>query len=301
MNSYPFKTLRDLLRYAVTRFQQERLFFGHGNNNAYDEAAYLLLHGLHLPLDTLEPFLDAILLPDEIMHLMTLINRRIKERIPAAYLTQEAWMHGLRFYVDQRVIVPRSLIGELLQEKLAPWLPEPDGIQQVLELCTGSGCLAIMAALVFPQAQIDAVDISDDALQVAQRNRQDYQLEERITLYQGDLYQALENAPAGDHQRTVYDLIITNPPYVNAQAMQNLPAEYLAEPAIALAGGADGMDLVRRIIAQAKTYLSPQGCLIVEIGNEYEHVIRAFPDLPFTWLPTSAGEEQVFLLHAQDL
>ena len=301
MNSYPFKTLRDLLRYAVTRFQQEQLFFGHGNNNAYDEAAYLLLHGLHLPLDTLEPFLDAILLPDEMMHLMTLINRRIKERIPAAYLTQEAWMHGLRFYVDQRVIVPRSLIGELLQEKLAPWLPEPDGIQQVLELCTGSGCLAIMAALVFPQAQIDAVDISDDALQVAQRNRQDYQLEERITLYQGDLYQALENAQASDHQRTVYDLIITNPPYVNEQAMQNLPAEYLAEPRLALAGGLDGMDLVRRIIAHAKTYLSPQGSLIVEIGNEYEHVMRAFPDLPFTWLPTSAGEDQVFLLHAQDL
>jgi len=301
MNQYPFQTLRDLLRYAVTRFQQEQLFFGHGNNNAYDEAAYLLLHGLHLPLDMLEPFLDAILLPDEIMHLLTLINRRIKERIPAAYLTQEAWMHGLRFYVDQRVIVPRSLIGELLQEKLTPWLPDPNATQHVLELCTGSGCLAIMAALVFPHAQIDAVDISADALQVAQRNRQDYQLEERITLYQGDLYQALENAQQNSNEKTSYDLIITNPPYVNEQAMQNLPAEYLAEPHIALAGGVDGMDLVRRIIAQAKNYLSPQGTLIVEIGNEYQHVIHAFPDLPLTWLPTSAGEDQVFLLHAEDL
>ena len=216
MNIYPFKTLRDLLRYAVTRFQQEQLAFGHGNNNAYDEAAYLLLHGLHLPLDTLEPFLDAILLPDEIAHLLTLINRRIQERIPAAYLTKEAWMHGLRFYVDQRVIVPRSLIGELLQEKIAPWLPNPDAIHHVLELCTGSGCLAIMAALTFPEAYIDAVDISTDALEVAQRNRQDYQLEERITFYQGDLYQSLDHT-----KQSSYDLIIANPPYVNDQAMQN--------------------------------------------------------------------------------
>lgn len=296
MNIYPFKTLRDLLRYAVTRFQQEQLAFGHGNNNAYDEAAYLLLHGLHLPLDTLEPFLDAILLPDEIAHLLTLINRRIQERIPAAYLTKEAWMHGLRFYVDQRVIVPRSLIGELLQEKIAPWLPNPDAIHHVLELCTGSGCLAIMAALTFPEAYIDAVDISTDALEVAQRNRQDYQLEERITFYQGDLYQSLDHT-----KQASYDLIIANPPYVNDQAMQNLPAEYLAEPRLALSGGHDGMDIVRRIITQAKTYLKPDGVIVIEIGNEYQHVLNAFPELPITWLPTSAGEEQVFLLSAQDL
>lgn len=296
MVSYPFRTLRDLLRYSVTRFQQENLAFGHGNNNAYDEAAYLLLHGLHLPLDTLDPFLDALLLPDEIEHLLTLINRRIQERIPAAYLTQEAWMHGLRFYIDQRAIVPRSFIGELLQEKLAPWISKPEAIHQILELCTGSGCLAIMSALTFPMAHIDAVEISPEASAVAEHNIQDYQLKNRITLYQGDLYQALtKNKPH------CYDLIIANPPYINNQSMQNLPAEYLAEPRIALAGGEDGMNIVRQIIAQAKNYLTAKGILVIEIGNEYQNTIQAFPDLPFTWLPTSAGENQVFLIHAQDL
>lgn len=298
MSTLTLRTLRDLLRYAVTAFQKNHLTFGHGNDNAYDEAAYLLLHTLHLPLDTLEPFLDATLLPDEIDTCLKLIHRRIEERLPAAYLTQEAWMHGLRFYVDQRVIVPRSLIGELLQEALAPWIHHPSEVRHVLELCTGSGCLAIMAALAFPNAQIDAVDISSDALAVAQRNCSDYHLDGRITLHEGDLFHALASAPE-KHQR--YDLIFSNPPYVNEQAMQALPGEYLAEPHIALAGGRDGMDIVRRILAQAKQYLAPTGILVIEIGNEYENTIAAFPALPFTWLTTSAGDKQVFLIAAKDL
>ena len=298
MSTLALRTLRDLLRYAVTAFQKNHLTFGHGNDNAYDEAAYLLLHTLHLPLDTLEPFLDATLLPDEIDTCLKLIHRRIEERLPAAYLTQEAWMHGLRFYVDQRVIVPRSLIGELLQEALAPWIHHPSEVRHVLELCTGSGCLAIMAALAFPNAQIDAVDISSDAIAVAQRNCSDYHLADRITLHEGDLCHPLAS-DTKKHQR--YDLIFSNPPYVNEQAMQALPGEYLAEPHIALAGGRDGMDIVRRILAQAKQYLAPTGILVIEIGNEYENTMAAFPTVPFTWLTTSAGDKQVFLIAAKDL
>ncbi|MCC7005057.1 MAG: 50S ribosomal protein L3 N(5)-glutamine methyltransferase [Ottowia sp.] len=294
MPNQHFHTLRDLLRYAVSQFQKEKLVFGHGSAHAYDEAAYLLLHHLHLPLDTLEPFLDATLLPEEIQQLLEIIRRRVCERIPAAYLTKEAWMHGHRFYVDSRVIVPRSFIGELLEEHLSPWIEDPETITHVLDLCTGSGCLAIMAALTFPNAHIDAIDISAPALEVATRNCTDYQLTSRITLHQGDLYKALPSP-------TRYDIILSNPPYVNSTAMQALPAEYQAEPNIALAGGQDGMDIVRHIVAQAKQYLSEEGILIVEIGNEYENVIAAFPNAPLTWLSTSAGDKQVFLLHAQDM
>lgn len=291
-----FHTLRDLLRYAVTCFQKEGISFGHGTQNAYDEAVYLLLHGLHLPLDNLDPFLDARLLPNEIDELLTLIHRRVQERLPAPYLTQEAWMHGLRFYIDQRALIPRSLIGEILQEGVTPWISDPNAIHEVLELCTGSGCLAIMAALTFPQAHIDAIDISPQALEVAIHNCADYQLEDRLTLFEGDLYQAL---PANLKKR--YDLIIANPPYVNEESMQMLPSEYRAEPHIALAGGTDGMDIVRRILAKAKDYLATNGILIVEIGHEYEYAIAAFSELPLVWLPTSAGDKQVFLVHAYDL
>lgn len=289
-----FHTVRDLLRYAVSRFSAAKLSFGHGSANAYDEAAYLVLHTLNLPLDTLDPFLDARLLPDEIDAVLAVIERRVTDRVPAAYITHEAYMHGLRFYVDSRVIVPRSFIGELLQEGLEPWLGEAGQIGPVLELCTGSGCLPILAAHVWPQARIDAVDISPDALAVARRNVADYKLEDRITLFAGDLYAPL---PAG----ATYDVILTNPPYVNEAAMRDLPPEYLAEPRIALAGGDDGMDVVRRIIAGAKTRLNPGGVLVVEIGNEHANVEAAFPDLDIVWLPVSAGDEQVFLVTAEAL
>ncbi|AVA33524.1 ribosomal protein L3 glutamine methyltransferase [Cupriavidus metallidurans] len=283
------KTVRDMLRLAVSRFTAAKLSFGHGSANAYDEAAYLVLHTLNLPLDTLDPFLDARLLPEEIDAVHKVIDRRVNERVPAAYITHEAFMHGLRFYVDSRVIVPRSFIGELLQEGLEPWIGDTGQIGPVLELCTGSGCLPIIAAHVWPHARIDAVDISSDALAVARRNVADYKMEDRITLYEGDLYAPLPST-------ATYDVILTNPPYVNEQSMRDLPPEYMAEPRIALAGGDDGMDVVRRIIAGAKKRLNPGGALVVEIGNERENVEAAFPDLDIVWLSVSAGDDQVFLV-----
>ena len=285
----PLQTVRDLLRLAVSRFTAARLSFGHGSANAYDEAAYLVLHTLNLPLDTLDPFLDARLLPEEVDAVLKVIDRRVTERVPAAYITHEAFMHGLRFYVDSRVIVPRSFIGELLQDGLEPWLGDIGQIGPVLELCTGSGCLPIIAAHVWPNARIDAVDISSDALAVARRNVADYKMEARIALFEGDLYAPL---PSG----ATYDVILTNPPYVNEQSMRELPAEYLAEPRLALAGGDDGMDVVRRIIAGAKKRLNPGGVLVVEIGNEHDNVEAAFPDLDIVWLSVSAGDDQVFLV-----
>ncbi|BCQ23006.1 50S ribosomal protein L3 N(5)-glutamine methyltransferase [Caballeronia sp. NK8] len=289
----PFTTVRDLLRFGVSRFTEAGLSFGHGSTNAYDEAAYLILHTLHLPLDTLEPFLDARLLDNEIDAVMKVIERRAKERIPAAYITQEAWMHGRRFYVDERVIVPRSFIGELLQDGLQPYVADPDQVTRVLELCTGSGCLAILAAQAFENADVDAVDISADALAVARRNVDEYGLGERVRLHEGDLY-----APLSAER---YEVIITNPPYVNAHAMQALPEEYRHEPELALAGGADGMDVVRRIVRDARNWLTEDGVLVVEIGNERPNVEAALGGLDLVWLSTSAGDDNVFLIQAADL
>ncbi|MFM0644548.1 50S ribosomal protein L3 N(5)-glutamine methyltransferase [Paraburkholderia bryophila] len=289
----PFSTVRDLLRFAVSRFNQAELSFGHGSVNAYDEAAYLVLHTLHLPLDLLEPFLDARLSAAEIDAVLNVIERRASERVPAAYITQEAWMHGFRFYVDERVIVPRSFIGELLQDGLQPYVEDPEQVSAVLELCTGSASLAILAAHAFPNADIDAVDLSAPALEVATRNVTDYKLDDRIALFEGDLY-----APLAERR---YDVIISNPPYVNATSMQELPAEYKHEPDMALAGGADGMDIVRRIIAQARNWLTDEGVLVVEIGNERANVEAAFGGLDLVWLSTSAGDDNVFLIQAADL
>jgi ribosomal protein L3 glutamine methyltransferase len=289
-----FSTLRDVLRYATTRFNGAGLFFGHGSTNAYDEAAYLLLHTLKLPLDRLDPFLDARLLPDEVSALLKVVERRAAERVPAAYITHEAWLGSYRFYVDERVIVPRSFIAELIPEQFAPFVSDPDLIGNVLELCTGSGCLAIMLADAFENAHVDALDLSDEALAVAQRNVADYQLQERITLLQSDLYDALPPEKR-------YDLVVSNPPYVNADSMTRLPPEYRCEPQMALAGGDDGMDLVRRIIDGARSCLKPRGVLVVEVGNERAHAEAAFPDLEMTWLSTSAGDDMVFLLTAAQL
>ncbi|MFM0243482.1 50S ribosomal protein L3 N(5)-glutamine methyltransferase [Paraburkholderia sediminicola] len=289
----PFSTVRDLLRFAVSRFNQAELSFGHGSANAYDEAAYLILHTLHLPLDLLEPFLDARLSAAEIDAVLNVIERRAAQRVPAAYITQEAWMHGFHFYVDERVIVPRSFIGELLQDGLQPYVEDPEQVSAVLELCTGSGCLAILAAHAFPNADIDAVDLSAPALEVATRNVADYKLDDRVALFEGDLY-----APLAERR---YDVIISNPPYVNAASMQELPAEYKHEPDMALAGGADGMDIVRRIIAEARNWLTEDGVLVVEIGNERANVEAAFGGLDLVWLSTSAGDDNVFLIQAADL
>ncbi len=289
----PFSTLRDLLRYAVSRFNQEKLFFGHGSANALDEAAYLLLHTLHLPLDKIDPFLDARLLPEEINKVMQVIERRATDRVPASYITNEAWLGTYNFYVDERVIVPRSFIAELIPEHFSPWVNDPDSITDILELCTGSGCLPIMLADMFQNAQVDAVDISADALEVARKNVATYELQDRVNLIQSDLY---TNVP--DKQ---YDLIITNPPYVNSGSMASLPQEYLHEPQIALAGGDDGMDLVRKIVAGAAQRLKDDGILMVEIGNERAFAEAAFPELNLTWVSTSAGDDMVFLIEARDL
>lgn len=288
-----FSTIRDLLRYAVTLFNTEKLFFGHGSTNALDEAAYLILHTLKLPLDKLEPFFDARLLQEEVDAVLKVIDRRAVQRIPAAYITHEGWLGGYRFYVDERVIVPRSFIAELIPDQFSPWINNPDSITNILELCTGSGCLPIMLADAFPNAQIDAVDISPNALAVAKRNVDDYELSDRITLIESDLY---ANVPENK-----YDLIITNPPYVNSASMGKLPPEYLREPQIALAGGEDGMDLVRKIVAGAAKRLTPKGLLMVEIGNERAYAEAAFPDIDLTWLTTSAGDDMVFLITADQL
>ena len=291
--STTFSTVRDLLRYGVSRFNSAELAFGHGTTNAYDEAAYLILHTLHLPLDLLDPFLDARLAPDEIGQVLDVIERRTTGRLPAAYITREAWMHGLRFYVDERVIVPRSFVGELLQDGLQPYVEDPEQVSAVLELCTGSASLAILAAHAFPNADIDAVDISAPALEVAARNVHEHDLDERIALFEGDLF-----APLPGRR---YDVILTNPPYVNATSMQSLPAEYRHEPEIALAGGEDGMDIVRRIVADARKWLTDDGVLVVEIGNERANVEAAFGGLDLVWLSTSAGDDNVFLIQAGDL
>lgn len=293
MTPNSFSTLRDLLRYAVTRFNSAELFFGHGSNNAFDEAAYLLLHTLKLPLDKLDPFLDARLLPHEIENIQRVIELRATDRIPAAYLTNEAWLGDYRFYVDQRVIVPRSFIAELIPEQLFPWIADPEAVNHILDLCTGSACLPVMLADAFPYAEIDAVDISADALEVARRNVSDYELIDRIRLIESDLYSKLD-----DKQ---YDLIISNPPYVNSASMAKLPQEYLHEPQLALAGGDDGMDLVRKILEGAARRLTDDGVLIVEIGNERAYAEAAFPDLELTWLSTSAGDDMVFLVTADQL
>lgn len=286
------RTVRDVLRYAVSNFNRAALSFGHGSDNAHDEAAYLVLHSLALPLDRLEPFLDVALTPAEMNTTLLLINARIERRIPAAYLTNQAWLGKFHFYVDERVIVPRSHIGELLREQLSPWITVPETIERALDLCTGSGCLAILLAHAFSAAIVDATDLSPDALDVARRNIIDYGLRERVHLHECDVFGKLG---------TRYDVIVSNPPYVDAEAMAALPAEYRAEPSMALAGGEDGLDIIRRIIDEAPAHLMPNGILVVEVGNDRPALEKAYPALPFVWLETTAGEDFVFLLTADDL
>ncbi|MDO8413375.1 MAG: 50S ribosomal protein L3 N(5)-glutamine methyltransferase [Gallionellaceae bacterium] len=287
------QTVRDWLRFAVSAFNAAKLSFGHGSASAYDEAAYLILHTLHLPLDTLAPFLDARLTSDEKNILNALLRQRVEKKLPAAYLTHEAWLGDFHFYVDERVIVPRSFIAELLQERLAPWIADPEKISRALDLCTGSGCLAILAAYAFPGAEIDAADISPDALEVARRNVADYELASRINTLQSDLFSQLKNKK--------YDLILSNPPYVAAPAMAALPPEYRHEPQLALGSGTDGLDATRQILAHAAAHLNPGGMLLVEIGHNREALEAAYPQLPFIWLEVSAGDELVFMLRREDL
>lgn len=289
-------TLRDWLRWAVSRFTEAGLFFGHGTDNAWDEAVWLLLASLHLPHDRLEVFLDARLTEHESHLLSHRLDQRIARRLPTAYIVNEAWLGDCRFYVDQRVIVPRSYFAELLEDGFAPWVADPAAVGRVLDLCTGSGCLAILLAQVFPAAQVDAIDISPDALAVARRNIADYDLEDRVRAIESDLFAALPDAPDAR-----YDLIISNPPYVTAAAMAALPAEYRHEPALALAAGEDGLDVVRRILRAAADHLTPTGCIAIEVGHNRELVDAAFPQLPLVWLDTAGGPDKVFLIDGATL
>jgi ribosomal protein L3 glutamine methyltransferase len=277
----------------VTRFNEAGLAFGHGQASAFDEAAFIVLRTLNLPLDRLEFFADAYLTHGEINELLQTIDRRVKKRVPAAYLLNEAWLQGYKFYVDERAIVPRSFIGELLKDELRPWIEDPSKVADVLDLCTGSGCLAIMAADLFTKAHVDAADFSADALHVARRNVTDYHFENRVTLHKSDLFSALP--------KKRYDVILCNPPYVTDAAMAKLPAEYQHEPKAALSGGVDGMGLVRSIVRQARGHLKRGGLLIVEVGDGRAAAEQAFADLPLTWLTTSAGDDMVFLAHQEQL
>jgi len=288
------RTLRDVLRFAVSRFNQSGLYFGHGQIDAFDEAAFMIMRALHLPIERLEPFLDAFLTHAEINSLIELIDRRVKRRIPAAYLLQEAWLQGYKFYIDDRAIIPRSFIAELLKEELSPWVQDPLAVTDVLDLCTGSGCLAVIAADAFPRARVHAVDVSAEALAVARRNVDDYGLQQRIELFQSDLFAALPIT-----QR--YDLILCNPPYVPDASMARLPREYTREPQMALAGGPDGMDVIRRVLDDARNHIKRGGLLVIECGGERLAVERTVDPMPVTWLATSGGEDMVFLVQQEDL
>ncbi|HHY49279.1 MAG TPA: 50S ribosomal protein L3 N(5)-glutamine methyltransferase [Alphaproteobacteria bacterium] len=290
-------TLRDLLRFAVSRFSAARLVYGHGTSNALDEAAFLLLEGLGLPVDDINPWLDARLTREERARLLGLIAARIETRKPAPYLVGRAYIQGIGFAVDERVIVPRSYLAELLLGgALGPdglgAIPDPEAIGSVLDLCTGSGCLAIIAARVFPNAEIEAVDVSPAALEVARLNVDEHGLQDRIRLLAGDLF-----APVGGRR---YDLIVTNPPYVAAAEVAAFPPEYQAEPQLAHLGGADGLDLVRAILGGAAAHLTPGGGLLCEVGTGRD-LLEAEFDLPFVWLDTEGSEGEVFWLDAARL
>ena len=286
-------TVRDWLRYAVTRFNRAGCFYGHGLQDAYDEAVYLILHTLALPLDRLEPFLDACIPGDEREEILEVIEKRAVDRLPAAYITGEAWLGEFRFQVDKRVIIPRSYFAELLHDGFSPWVQDPDAVTAAMDMCTGSGCLAILMAFAFPNAEIVAVDISQDALDVAAANIAAYGLEDRITLVKSDGFSAV---PA---QR--FDFILSNPPYVTREAMEALPAEYLHEPGLALGSGEDGLDLVRKLLADAPRYLAPEGLLAIEVGHNREIVEDAFPALSPTWLSAPSGDDKIFILEAGQL
>ena len=292
-------TIRDWLRFTVSQFEESDIFFGHGTDNSYDEAVWLIMSALHLPHDTLNNFLDAVITEKERKNLAHLIEQRITKRTPTAYLLREAWLRGFKFYVDERVIVPRSFIAELLdfnetgEHGLQPWIEHPELINAAADICTGSGCLGILLANAFPDAMIDVIDISPDAIAVANININNYGLQEQITAIQSDMFAAL----AGK----TYDLIISNPPYVDAPSMATLPTEYRNEPQLALGSGVAGLDHTHTLLTHAAKYLNDDGILVVEIGHNRAALLDAYPDLPFTWLQVESGNQFVFLLTKEQL
>ncbi|OZB19737.1 MAG: ribosomal protein L3 N(5)-glutamine methyltransferase [Marinobacter sp. 34-60-7] len=285
------KTIRDLLRYAASRFAASPLYFGHGTDNVWDEAVQLVLRSVHLPLENNQVFLDARLTRDERALIIERIERRVNDRVPLAYLLGEGWFMGLPFNIDERVLVPRSPIGELLENGLQPWLGQRP-VYRILDLCTGSGCIGIGAASVFDEAEVDLTDISEDALAVAESNIELHGLTDRVRAIQSDVFGSVDGR---------YDVILSNPPYVDAEDMANMPEEYRHEPELGLAAGEDGLDIAHRIIAGAAEHLTDTGLLIVEVGNSWPALDDAYPDLPLTWLEFDNGGDGVFLILAEDL
>ncbi|WP_432740282.1 50S ribosomal protein L3 N(5)-glutamine methyltransferase [Methylobacter sp. G7] len=285
-------TIRDYIRWAASRFTEAEVSFGHGTTTALDEAAALVLHTIHQPYNLADAYLQSVLTLSERQAVIDIIDRRINERIPAAYLTHEAIFAGLSFYVDQRVLVPRSPIAELIEQRFSPWVEE-DQVVRILDLCTGSGCIAIACAYAFADAYVDAVDLSADALAVAELNVAKHQLVDVVTLYQSDLFKELPD--------TRYDIIVSNPPYVSLEEWEQLPVEFRAEPDMGFKGGYSGLDIVLRILVEAGQYLTEQGILIVEVGSSAETLQNTFPDVPFFWLNFERGGDGVFLLTAEQL
>ncbi|PKM10589.1 MAG: 50S ribosomal protein L3 N(5)-glutamine methyltransferase [Gammaproteobacteria bacterium HGW-Gammaproteobacteria-3] len=285
-------TLRDYIRWGASRFNEAELCFGHGTASALDEAAAIVLYGLHQPYDLAPVYLDSVLTPAERVAVIDLIEQRIATRKPAAYLTHEALFAGLTFYVDERVLVPRSPIAELIEAQFSPWL-EADAVANILDLCTGSGCIAIACALAFPNARVDALDLSDEALAVAQINIERYGLSDEMGLLKSDLFADL---PAKH-----YDLIVSNPPYVALEEWQNLPREFHHEPAMGFKGGKTGLDLVLRILSEANKFLTERGILVIEVGSSAETLQNLFPTVPFYWLDFERGGDGVLLLTAEQL
>lgn len=286
------RTVRDWISWAEIELDEGHVYCGHGTDNVLDEAAWLVGGALQLSPDQLDAKLDSVVAPSQQTQIENLIRQRIETRKPAAYLLREAWFAGQRYYVDERVIVPRSITGEYITERFVPWI-EPRRVHRILDLCTGSGCMAIACAYAFTDAHVEAVDISTDALAVARINVDKHELTERVRLLQSDLFSAL----SGER----YDVIITNPPYVGQEEMRALPREYRHEPALALESGRDGLDAVTCILTEAAAYLNPQGILIAEVGNSNEVLQSKFPRVPFLWLESAAGDDSVFLLTAEQL
>ena len=287
------RTIADMLRWAVSRFNDANIYYGHGTDNAWDEAIALVFDALHLPEDIGQQVILSNLTSSEKHKIVELIIRRVRERLPVPYLTNKAKFAGLEFYVDERVLVPRSPIAEMINNQFSPWLYNKP-VNRIMDLCTGSACIAIACAYAFEDAEVDALDISEDALEVAQINIESLGVLDRVFPMQSDLFSAI---PKGQH----YDLIVSNPPYVDAQDIGDMPEEYHHEPAIGLASGNDGLDLTKRILANAADYLTETGLLVVEVGNSMVHLIEQYPDMPFAWVDFEFGGDGVFVLTRDQL